>query len=249
MSRQPPADVSARRPNSPRVSDAGNESDTMNAANETAVSASAGESTVPSSQAPNFSPKPWRANKGDLTIRAINDDLVHVHAFSERNEHDAANVQLMATAPDLLEACQAVLAAVESQAKDTIWILPPYQAAAVHESVVDRLQDVIEKATEGEPVRTIDTKSELEEIRPVVAYEVWVRLKKSSKYYHQGLQDPSDDKSKAMFFKLDAFEPQRGMALMSDCHLLKFHSNSYRREDCEFFLVDPKDTKRFLRIL
>lgn len=38
---------------------------------------------------------------------------------------------------------RAVIAAIEAQATDTIWILPPYQAEAVHESVVERLQAIM----------------------------------------------------------------------------------------------------------
>lgn len=58
----------------------------------------------------------------------------------------AADAKLIAAAPELLRAVQAVLAAIESQAKDTIWILPPFQASGVHESAVERLQFVIHKA-------------------------------------------------------------------------------------------------------
>jgi hypothetical protein len=92
---------------------------------------------------------------------------------------------------------------------------------------------------------------QLEEMPQVRNFDVWVRLKKSSKYYSQGLTDPTNSKSKPRFFRLDRFEPQSriGTALSRDGYFLKFNGNSYRIEDVEVFLVDPKNTKHFLRIV
>lgn len=151
-----------------------------------------------------------------------------------------ANAQLIAAAPDLLEACQ--------EAHD--WLGDMFTKPPVNLSykVREKCAAAIAKTITPDGCGRTISDGELVEVRPVVSFQVWVRLKKSSKYYHQGLEDCTDSKSKPMFFKLDGFVPQQGMALMSDQHSLKFHSNSYRREDCEFFLVDPKNPKAFVRI-
>jgi hypothetical protein len=96
---------------------------------------------------------------------------------------------------------------------------------------------------------------EWEPIPQIRAFEVWVRLKKSSKYYRQGLQDQTDSKPKPRFFKLDHFIPQPSFKLekvdtsyTGGAYQLHFNRNSYRVADCEFFLVDPTNPKNFLRI-
>lgn len=182
-----------------------------------------------------FSPSPWRLNRDGLTVTSISDHVVHIHAFAESDAQDAANARLIAAAPELLDLVTEAIDADDYGPED--W-----------ESWNNRAKTAVDLSipTSGGPQLPAD--GELVKVRPVTAFQVWVRLKKSSKYYGQGLQDQTDGKSKPMFFKLDAFEPQRAMGLMSDSHLLKFNSNSYRREDCEFYLVDPKDTKRFVRI-
>ena len=55
---------------------------------------------------------------------------------------------LVKAAPALLQACKAVLHAIESADLDgcVLWMLPPYQADGVHESANERLQAVIEEA-------------------------------------------------------------------------------------------------------
>lgn len=61
-----------------------------------------------------------------------------------------ANARLIAAAPELLEACKAVFAALMKEAeKDgtTIWIGPPHQFSWVHETAPERLATVIEQAT------------------------------------------------------------------------------------------------------
>jgi hypothetical protein len=91
---------------------------------------------------------------------------------------------------------------------------------------------------------------ELEAIPCVRDFEVLARLKKSSKYYAQGLTNPCDSKSKPRFFRLSYFNPTRfGTALSRDAYLLHFNNNTYRIEDVELFLVDPKNAKNFLRLL
>ena len=92
---------------------------------------------------------------------------------------------------------------------------------------------------------------ELEEIPTVRNFDVVARLKKTSKYYHQGLTDPTDAKSKPRFFRLEYFTPNMrlGLALSRDAYSLHFNGNAYRIEDCEIFLLDPKNTKNYIRIL
>jgi hypothetical protein len=91
----------------------------------------------------------------------------------------------------------------------------------------------------------------LEEIHDSDNFEVWVRIKKDSKYYYQGLVDPTDDSSKARFFKLRRFSPfsKFGLALCRDIHVLHFNGNAYTLDDCELFLVDVSNRRLFLRIL
>ncbi|HYG23386.1 MAG TPA: hypothetical protein VEH04_11435 [Verrucomicrobiae bacterium] len=91
-------------------------------------------------------------------------------------------------------------------------------------------------------------KPELEEIPAIRKIQIFVRIKKSSKYYHQGLTDPTDPESKPQFFKLDYFTPGRSMALQEDGYFLHFNNNAYRLIDCELFLRSEKDAKHFLRI-
>src|SRR5947207_3093080 len=94
------------------------------------------------------------------------------------------------------------------------------------------------------------TAPELEAIPQVRSFEVWVRLKKSSKYYHQGLIDPTNRKSTPRFFKLSYFTPLRlGSKLSRDAFILHFNGNTYRIEDCEFFLRDPSNAENYVRIL
>jgi hypothetical protein len=65
-----------------------------------------------------------------------------------------ANANLIAAAPDLLNACRAAFDAIMkhcAQTGDVIWIDPPHQLAFVHESVCERLRNVIAKA-EGQAV-------------------------------------------------------------------------------------------------
>jgi hypothetical protein len=54
------------------------------------------------------------------------------------------NAKLIAAAPDLLEACKAVAETIKDLGP--LWIKPPFQAEAVHESAYERLIGVIEKA-------------------------------------------------------------------------------------------------------
>lgn len=91
---------------------------------------------------------------------------------------------------------------------------------------------------------------ELEEIPCVRNFDVVCRLKKSSKYYHQGLVDPTNPKSAPRFFRLGHFTPStHGFALCRDGYFLHFNSNSYRIEDCEIYLRDTTNPKNFVRMV
>jgi hypothetical protein len=92
---------------------------------------------------------------------------------------------------------------------------------------------------------------ELEEIPQVRSFEVWVRIKKSSKYYHQGLTDPTNPSSKPRFFKLAYFTPllHLGHKLSRDAYVLHFNGNAYRIEDCEIFLRDSAHAENFVRLV
>lgn len=96
--------------------------------------------------------------------------------------------------------------------------------------------------------KTIETPEELSGLvptKPCREFEVCVRLKKSSKYYDQGLGANGAPR----YFKLESFSPQCVPGLICDGYFLHFNNNTYRTEDCEFYLVDPTDRKRFVRIL
>lgn len=87
---------------------------------------------------------------------------------------------------------------------------------------------------------------ELEEIPQVKNVEVWARLKKSSKYYRQGLIDATNSKSRALFWRLEYFTPSTGpgvvmTSLMRDSYCLRFNNNNYRLEDCELYLVEARE--------
>lgn len=92
---------------------------------------------------------------------------------------------------------------------------------------------------------------ELEPIPNVRNFQVWVRIKKSSKYYHQGLVDPTQQRSKQRYFKLSYFTPLLtvGTKLCRDAYLLHFNGNAYRIEDCELFLRDATNAENFVRLV
>jgi hypothetical protein len=120
-----------------------------------------------------------------------------------------------------------------------------YGAEAESETCMQTTSDQCQVASDG-----LEPLPELEEIPCVRNFDVWARLKKSSKYYYQGLEDPTNSKSKPRFFQLECFHPSTfGTKLCRDGYLLRFNNNQYRIEDVELFLVDPKNTKHFLRIL
>ena len=92
---------------------------------------------------------------------------------------------------------------------------------------------------------------QLETIPDSARIEVWARIKKSSKYYQQGLTDDCEGPPKAAFFRLTSFCPvprQREM-LWRGSYVLRFNDNNYRLEDCELFLVDGKDRQILFRIV
>ena len=68
-----------------------------------------------------------------------------------------ANANLIAAAPDLLNACRAAFDSIMkhcAETGDVIWIGPPHQLPFVHESVRERLRNVIAQA-EGRAVEEI----------------------------------------------------------------------------------------------
>lgn len=62
-----------------------------------------------------------------------------------------ANARLIAASPDLLAACEAALNAIENAdlGGEVLWVRPPHQAAAVHETASERLAAAIRLAKEG----------------------------------------------------------------------------------------------------
>ncbi len=74
------------------------------------------------------------------------------------DDYGKSNCHLMASAPELLEACRAAFDAIMkhcAQTGDVIWIDPPHQFGFVHESVCERLRNVIAQA-EGRAVEEIE---------------------------------------------------------------------------------------------
>jgi hypothetical protein len=68
------------------------------------------------------------------------------------------NANLIAAAPDLLNACRAAFDSIMdhcAKTGDVIWIDPPHQLGFVHESVCERLRNVIAQA-EGRAVEEIE---------------------------------------------------------------------------------------------
>lgn len=99
------------------------------------------------------------------------------------------------------------------------------------------------------PASELHDLAELEEIPQVREIEVWAQIKKSSKYYHQGLVDVTNSKSKPRFFRLEYLTPLNTLSLSRDAYVLHFNSNTYRIEDCMLFLRSADNPKQFLRIL
>jgi hypothetical protein len=82
-------------------------------------------------------PGPWMAHSRNGRIIMAGDTKV---ATAERT----VNASLIAAAPDLLEACKAVAETIKDLGP--LWLKPPYQAEAVHETAYERLIGVIEQA-------------------------------------------------------------------------------------------------------
>jgi hypothetical protein len=66
-------------------------------------------------------------------------------------------------------------------------------------------------------------------------YKLFATIKRSSKYYHQGLSDPTDSKSKPVAFEVFAINA------IPDCdgYDYRFNSNQYRREDIDLWIQLP----------
>jgi hypothetical protein len=92
---------------------------------------------------------------------------------------------------------------------------------------------------------------DLEPVPEVSNIQIYARIKKSSKYYHQGLMDVTDRTSERLFFKLQSFVVpwKPDFSLHRDSYSLRLNNNNYRLEDVELYLRDSKDLKRFIRIL
>jgi hypothetical protein len=92
--------------------------------------------------------------------------------------------------------------------------------------------------------------TQLEEAPRVRYFEVWCRLKKSSKYYHQGLTDPANSKSKPGLLSSGILSPRttaaRIYAAMATFSTSIATATALRI--VSFFLVNPKNPKHFLRI-
>lgn len=68
-----------------------------------------------------------------------------VLVFEDGTEVSNVSVEILKAAPDLLEACRAVADTIRHLGP--LWINPPFQAEAVHESAYERLMNVISQAT------------------------------------------------------------------------------------------------------
>ena len=99
-------------------------------------------------------PGPWITSaKNGRVVVALNDrtnEKVATAASIGNPPVAWANAQLIALAPELLQACRDVLDAIEQAdlGGEVLWIK---RGSPIHESASDRLQDVIERAT-YEPV-------------------------------------------------------------------------------------------------
>ena len=99
-------------------------------------------------------PGPWITSaKNGRVVVALNDrtnEKVATAASTGNPPVAWANAQLIALAPELLQACRDVLDAIEQAdlGGEVLWIK---RGSPIHESASDRLQDVIERAT-YEPV-------------------------------------------------------------------------------------------------
>lgn len=86
---------------------------------------------------------------GSKIYPVICDDVFAGDEYSPSIDVHGANARLIAAAPQLLEACQAVLNAIKRTSLEgkVIWIQPPYVLPPVHETATERLQAAITAAT------------------------------------------------------------------------------------------------------
>lgn len=94
-------------------------------------------------------PGPWRI-VNDYEIFGVTGEIGVIN-HSSLNAQAFADARLIAAAPQLLEACKAVLDLLDRLAGDGAvqWLRPPYCAAGVHESASERLEAVIAQAEGG----------------------------------------------------------------------------------------------------
>lgn len=110
-------------------------------------------------------------------------------------------------------------------------------------------QSIVVGAASAPELQTLPSE-EFVELKPVREFEVWARIKKSSKYYNQGLRDCNKLKAGVRMFKVRSFDQSfHGDKLDKEKYSLHFNGNHYRLADVEIFLVDPTQPDRRLRIL
>jgi hypothetical protein len=101
------------------------------------------------------------------------------------------------------------------------------------------MKELIQKTEDGRPIRKRVDWGEDADLVPLKEatgpFELWATIKESSKYYHQGLVDPTNRRSGVRELRIDAIVED------SDGYEFKLNSNQYRREDLNLFVkVDGK---------
>jgi len=71
------------------------------------------------------------------------------------------------------------------------------------------------------------------------AFNLFARIKKSSRYYSQGLEVPHDPKSKAILFPVEDLFPGGDIS-----HPVRFNNNRYPLEDVELFVGVGEGARR-----
>jgi hypothetical protein len=87
--------------------------------------------------------------------------------FEDGTEVSGISVDMIKAAPEMLKACRAAFDSIMkhcAETGDVIWIGPPHQLAFVHESVCERLRNVISDATgevnDQDALRTVPSSRE-----------------------------------------------------------------------------------------
>ncbi len=77
----------------------------------------------------------------------------------------------------------------------------------------------------------------IERARP--PFSLWAMIKKSSKYYHQGLTDPTNGKSKPRVFQITSIIIEQ-----CDGYDFRMNGNQYRREDLVLYIKAGEKLKK-----